>query len=598
MVVVVGVVATLVAFAFSMSSRNQSATSEFSAGTDEAQGLIQDRVSEYADLLWDLRAYFGTVEFVTRVDFNAFVSGESVPDRYPGTTALGFSPVVQSGDVSAFERDIRADSSLQSGGYPDFEVTSSDTGSTLLPIAYIEPLAGNEQVFGLDVAGDEAGNEAVASAVTTGLTAAGAPLVTDGDEGRLLVMILALYDGGGVPPDETGREAGFEGVVAGLYSVDEMLAGALGDDPLVDVEIYDAGLASAAGSLPPSEGTLLYDSDGGLDALDSEGAATPNREVLTTVGGRRWRLFFTPGPGYDSGGLTFPLAVVVVGLVLTALIGALVLERARSRERAEALTEDMTGDLNLRERQLKRATADIVRSNRDLERYATIAAHDLQEPLRSILAYSDLLHRKYEESLDKEVVDYIDRMAQAAERMRTLVTDLLAYARLETADHRTRSVDLNSVIEAAISDLTFLIDESGATIQVARLPTVMGNERELIGVFSNLLSNALKYRDPSRAPVVRVSAKRVGEEWLLRVADNGIGIAPDYHLRIFELFRRLGPRDDGAGTGLGLAICARTVVQHGGRIWVESEEGQGATFLFTLPVGQPARVEPTAQDWR
>jgi signal transduction histidine kinase len=143
-----------------------------------------------------------------------------------------------------------------------------------------------------------------------------------------------------------------------------------------------------------------------------------------------------------------------------------------------------------------------------------------------------------------------------------------------------------------------LIDETGATIQVASLPTVMGNERELIGVFANLMSNALKYRDPSRAPVVRVSAKRVGEEYLMRVADNGIGIAPDYHLRIFELFRRLGPRDDGAGTGLGLAICARTVVQHGGRIWVESEEGQGATFLFTLPARQSVKTRPTAEDWR
>jgi signal transduction histidine kinase len=597
-VAVIGVAATLVAFAFSMSERNRAATNEFASGAEEAQTLITDRVSEHADLLWDLRAYFGTIEFVTRDDFSTFVSGESVPERFPGTRALGFSPVVQSGDVAAFERDIRSDTSVDPGGYPDFEVNGGDSGSTLLPITYIEPLDGNESAFGYDVAADGAGSEAVDAAVATGLPAAGAPLLADEPDGPLLVMLLALYDGDGVPSDESVRVSRFEGVVLGLYSVDEMMAGVLGDEPLADVEIYDAGLASAAGSLPPSEESLLYDSSGDLDALDSDAAPRPNREVLTTVGGRRWRLFFTPGPSFDRGGIGVPLAVVAVGLVLTALIGALLFERARSRERAEALTEDMTGDLNLRERQLKRATADIVRSNRDLERYATIAAHDLQEPLRSILAYSDLLHRKYEEDLDKEVVDYIDRMGQAAERMRTLVTDLLAYARLETADHRTRSVDLNRVMEAAISDLTFLIDETGATIQVASLPTVMGNERELIGVFANLMSNALKYRDPSRAPVVRVSAKRVGEEYLMRVADNGIGIAPDYHLRIFELFRRLGPRDDGAGTGLGLAICARTVVQHGGRIWVESEEGQGATFLFTLPARQSVKTRPTAEDWR
>lgn len=593
----VGLVVTIVAVGVTLWSRDTDADREFEDAADDARALILARTESYGDLLWDLRAYFGTTDFVTREAFRTFVEGESVEARYPGTQALGFSPVVAADDARAFERDIRDDTSLVDDGYPDFEITTTGDDATLLPVTYLEPLEGNESAFGFDISGDEAGAEAVEAAVDTGEVTAGAPLLVGPDEGRLLMTFLALYDGGEVPETEAQRADRFEGVVLGLFSVDQVLEGVLGDDPTVDVEIYDAGSASAAGSIPPSAQTVLYDGDGRLDAVDPDGAPSPHHEVLTTLGGRRWSLFFTPGPGFDSGSALPAVVIGGLGLVLTALVAALILQSARAREQAAALALDMSGDLSLRERQLQRATEDIVRSNRDLERYATIAAHDLQEPLRSILAYADLLDRKYKDSLDPEVADYIDRMGHAAERMRTLVTDLLAYARLETSDNRAERVDLDLVFRAAVDDLVFLIEETGASVRADDLPTVTGNERELIGVFSNLLSNALKYRDPSRAPVVRVTAERSGEEWLISVADNGIGIAPDYHLRIFELFRRLGPRDDSAGTGLGLAICARTIAQHGGRIWVDSDEGQGATFHFTLPIWQPRKARPTAEDW-
>lgn len=590
MVAAVGVVLTIVAFAVTWTGRSNDARAAFDTATDDAEALVLARAEEYASLLWDLRAYFGTTDFVTRADFRAFVEGESVDERFPGTQALGFSPVVERSDASDFEEAIRDDTSLVDDGYPDFEIATGGDHRTLLPVTYLEPLEGNERAFGFDLSGDEAGAEAVEAAVGSGEVTAGAPLLVGGD-GRLLMTFLALYDGGGVPELEDERVDRFEGIVLGLFAVDEVMEGVLGDDPLVEVEIYDAGSASAAGTVPPSEQTVLFDGDGRLDAVDPGAAPSPNRKVLTTLGGRRWLLFFTPGPGYEPGSVVGPLVIAGLGLVLTALVTALILQSARAREQAAALALDMSGDLTLREQQLQRATEDIVRSNRDLERYATIAAHDLQEPLRSILAYSDLLDRKYKDTLDPEVADYIGRMGQAAERMRTLVTDLLAYARLETVDNRTGRVDLDTVFRAAVDDLAFLIEETGASVQASELPTVTGNERELIGVFSNLLSNALKYRDPSRPPVVRVDAERKGDEWLISVADNGIGIAPDYHLRIFELFRRLGPRDDSAGTGLGLAICARTVAQHGGRIWVESEEGQGATFYFTLPAWKPTKPQ-------
>jgi signal transduction histidine kinase len=411
----------------------------------------------------------------------------------------------------------------------------------------------------------------------------------------LLVVFLAYYADGGVPP-EPARAEQFEGVVLGIYQLDGtpddpgMMTDVLGPEPEVNLEIFDSGPANAPSLIAPDDANLLYDSDDELDGVDPGSAPRPNRQVTLDVLNRRWTIFYTPGPGFSSGSSFLPFILGLSGILVTGLLGALVVALARSRRRAADLAEQMTESLVGRERELSQANANMVRSNTDLERYATIAAHDLQEPLRSILAYADLLQRKHGEEMTDEVSDYVVRMSQAAQRMRTLVTDLLAYARLEQKERRDERVDLSDCVRAALGDLNFLIEDAGATIEVDRLPMVYGSSRELIGVFSNLLSNALKYRSPERTPLVRISAERKGNEWVIAIADNGLGIAPDYHMRIFELFRRLGPRDDNSGTGLGLAICARTVAQHGGRIWVESEEGQGSTFWFTLPVKKDERA--------
>jgi light-regulated signal transduction histidine kinase (bacteriophytochrome) len=221
-------------------------------------------------------------------------------------------------------------------------------------------------------------------------------------------------------------------------------------------------------------------------------------------------------------------------------------------------------------------------SNRELERFATIAAHDLQEPLRTILTFTDLIERRYGQTLNTEARDYLLRVAGAAARMRALIEDLLTYARIGQAERRFEPVDLRESLNEAVANLEPLIIETGATIHAGELPVVTGNPQGLTQLFTNLLSNAMKYR-LAEAPRVEITAERQGKEWVIAVADNGKGIDPTYHDRIFELFRRLEPRGGASGTGLGLAICARVVDVHGGRIWVRSAVGKGATFYFTLP---------------
>lgn len=278
--------------------------------------------------------------------------------------------------------------------------------------------------------------------------------------------------------------------------------------------------------------------------------------------------------GVDPDTLT-PLLLAGSGAVITVLVTSLAFVVVRGRVRAEELERELADRLHARE-------LDLEQSNKELERFATIAAHDLQEPLRTILTFTDLVERRYGAQLPDDARDYVLRVAGAAARMRALIEDLLTYARVGQADRRLEPVDLASVVDEAREDLSQLVEESGARIEVAPLPTVMGNPQGLRQLITNLLSNAMKYRLGDE-PIVRITCERVGFEWQISVTDNGRGIDRANHERIFELFRRL-ERGDKAGTGLGLAICARVVDAHGGRIWVRSSLGKGATFTFTLPV--------------
>ena len=271
----------------------------------------------------------------------------------------------------------------------------------------------------------------------------------------------------------------------------------------------------------------------------------------------------------------FPVAVGAAGILATLVLAASVVVGARTRSSAEAVAEQITDQLADREHQLEQA-------DREIERFATIAAHDLQEPLRTILTFTDLMERKYGQTLDTEARDYLLRVAGAAARMRNLIEDLLTYARIGQAERRFENVDLRECLNEAVANLESAIAESGATIRAGQLPTVRGNPQGLTQLFTNLLSNAIKYR-LADAPEVMVTAEEGDREWVVAVQDNGKGIDPVNHERIFELFRRLEPRGGAAGTGLGLTICARVVDVHGGRIWVRSAVGKGATFYVALP---------------
>lgn len=250
-------------------------------------------------------------------------------------------------------------------------------------------------------------------------------------------------------------------------------------------------------------------------------------------------------------------------------------ERLRAEEDVRRLNAEL-------EKRVQERTVELSRTNEELRQFAYVASHDLQEPLRTIGSYAQLLAKRYKGSLDSDADDFIQYIVGGVSRMHTLLNDMLAYSRVTQSEGKVLlPAHTEAVLESAILNLEALVKETRTAITHDPLPVVMGDEIQLGQVFQNLISNAIKYRG-SVDPRIHISVRQEDGDWVFTVKDNGIGIDPQYHERIFGIFKRLHGREL-PGTGMGLAICKRIIERHGGRIWVESGTGSGSRFHFTIP---------------
>jgi PAS domain S-box-containing protein len=240
-------------------------------------------------------------------------------------------------------------------------------------------------------------------------------------------------------------------------------------------------------------------------------------------------------------------------------------------------------ELKKAENILKLKIGELTHLNEELEQFAYISSHDLQEPLRMITSYLQLLQRKYQGNLDDKADKYINFAIDGAARMQNLIIDLLEYSRVGTVDEEPESIDCEFILDKVLSNIKAVIKENNATISHDPLPEVMADSTQLVQVFQNLILNGIKFHG-EETPKIHIAAEKKASEWVFSVQDNGIGIDPQYSERIFEIFKRLNSRERYPGTGIGLAICKKIIERHGGRIWVESELGKGSTFYFTLPI--------------
>ena len=287
---------------------------------------------------------------------------------------------------------------------------------------------------------------------------------------------------------------------------------------------------------------------------------------------------FTVRMTTKGGGVAREIAVTLNGLID--------LNQSLSRRRAALIQKNFelqTAENMLRERtrELAERVEDLARSNTELERFAYVASHDLREPLRMVTSYTKLLARRYKGRLDRDADEFINYAVDGAVRMEQLIEDLLLYSRMGVRDLLFKPVDCEIVLTRALANLQTALQESGALVTHDPLPTVMGDDTQLVQVFQNLIGNGIKFRG-EMTPCVHVSVNERPEEWVFAIQDNGMGIDPQYADLIFVIFQRLHSRAEYSGSGIGLAICKKVVESHAGRIWLESQLGKGATFYFTI----------------
>lgn len=280
--------------------------------------------------------------------------------------------------------------------------------------------------------------------------------------------------------------------------------------------------------------------------------------------------------GFAVGGIDYVTKPLDGAEVLARIDTHLTLHRLRLR--LEEQNQQLQAEIAAR----RDTEAALLRSNTELEQLAYVASHDMQEPLRMVASYLQLVAQRYKGRLDADADEFIGYAVDGAKRMQALINDLLAYSRVGTKARPFEPTDCNRIVEIALGNLAIAIAESGAKVTRDPLPAVMGDASQLLQLFQNLIGNALKFKrvDPV---TVHIGAELAGDAWRISVSDNGIGIAQEYFERIFVLFQRLHGRGDYPGTGIGLAICKKIVERHGGEIGVRSTVGEGTTFSFTIP---------------
>jgi len=535
---------------------------------DQARAVataIDQRMRETTQLLLGTGALSTVRDQATPRELHDFLAAQDVDARFPGTLGILHATLVRPGDAAAYAARTRREIAASGLDYPPFRIHPTPRAGTrrLLVVDRVDPVTPSTRALGLDLLSDRARRLTALRALRSGLPAAGPPAVPLGDQGTgLAVMIM-------VPVLD--RAGAAHGLVYGAFRMDRLMRAVVGELPHgARAELYDIGLVSLGGAAPARPFHVAGPRSVPLRADDATQIQT------LSVGGRRWALAYRQ-PNVELAGLdrAAPWLVLATGMLVSLLAAALLRALASSRRRAVRLAEGMTVELRERETELQASHAE-------LEHFAHLASHDLQEPLRTITSYAGLLQRRSADQLDERSQTWLRFISEGAARMSDLIADLLEYSRTGRAHGEPEPAALADAWDAAVANLAEAIARNGATVTRDELPVVDARRAELVSLLQNIIGNALKYRgdDP---PNVHAEARRRDDRWEVRVRDNGIGIDPRFHDRVFGLFQRLHTADEYPGTGMGLAIVRKIAEANGGSVRLESEPGRGTTFIIDLP---------------
>jgi signal transduction histidine kinase len=535
---------------------------------------LESRVRAYGGVLYGVRGLFGASDHVTAAEFHASHQARSVEERYPGVKVVGYADLLRRSNLRARSRQVRREVRASGLAYPYFRVNPrpGPTTDRVAPITYLEPQATNEPAFGLDFLSEPRRRAAVDRTVASGLPEATAPvrLIQEPGRQRGFLVMLSVDDASGLTI----------GVAYAAFRMGDLVDQiAPPEDRHAALEVYDLGPTTEP-PVPIERAESMYDTDTRKQVLTPHASGHGSHTMRLEVMGRRWAVYYAPDRSLAAPDQALlNLLPLLIAAVLAGLAAWMLGTSLRTERRAVALAERMT-------QSLRESQTELARSNAELERFAYVASHDLREPLRTITGFLGLLSRRHRFRLDDEGREFIDLAVAGAKRMDSLIAELLEYSRTGRSAEPT---DLEAAWSVAVRNLSAAISETGAEVTASPLPVVMADRGEMVQVLQNLLGNAIKYHGGPN-PRVHAEAVRRGDEWEVSVCDDGAGIDPRHHERIFVLLQRLHRDDEVEGTGMGLAICKKIVEHHGGRIWVDSAEGEGARFTFALPAAEPAAV--------
>ncbi len=595
-------IATSVAMGWmSWRSDTSAVAAQFHDEVAERAGLLDRQLVLDLGVLHSLKVLYDTSEDVSRQDFSTVAMG--ILKRHPNVQALEWIPKVPHEERPAYETSARSD------GYRDFQITQRASQGQMIqaevrphyfPVYFVEPLVGNELAVGFDLASSSTRLHALVDSQNSGrlLATASITLVQETGDQKGFLGLLPIYDG--APTSATERTRLLRGFVLGVFRIGDIFQSASprklpGDRGHVAISLIDE--SAGAGNAVLHRQSLTDDS-----RLVHQFSY---RKALKDVAGRHWAIVATPTGDYISAQRSWaPLIALLVGLTFTALLSVYLRLISTRTAQVERLVERRTNELQEANTALEKYTIDLEHSNRELQSFAHVASHDLQEPLRKVQMFGDRLMERCSGELSEQGQDYVARMHSATSRMQTLIDDLLAFSRVTTKNQSLEVVDLARIAKLVLSDLETRIEQTGGTVHVNDLPTIHADRTQMHQLLQNLIGNALKFHRPGQPPIVKVHGSILNGKggngvqdmdgqavFELTVQDNGIGFEEKYRDRIFTIFQRLHGRSAYEGTGVGLAVCRKVAERHGGDISVNSVPSQGSTFVVRLPISHSAEEE-------
>ena len=548
--------------------------SRFEETTQATQETIERRTKAYLDAIFGARGLLYASRTVDRAEWESYVRGIEPEDRLTGLQALGFAEYLGPGEREAYVREAREQGlgglrpDLESGGerpayYPLKFVSPSDEAN--LERVNYDVYTEVEHRTAMDAARDTGSPQATGTVSV--LTGRAPGSVADLALRPGFAVYLPVYQKGEPQGTVKERRRALRGFVVGFFRWDGLLDGVFGGgfDPAIDFELYDS--QDVASSQP------LYDSDR-VKRAGSGGEDSPfSEESRLEVAEREWSLYFATLPGFeDDAGSDLPLFVLLSGVAVSLLLFGITWLLVRSRTRAERASKD-----------LEEANRELESANGELEAFSYSVSHDLRAPLRSIDGFSRILLEDYADRLDEEGEDFLGRVRAASKHMDTLIDDLLDLSRVSRGPLRREVIDLSVVATGIIQKLKASQPERKVRFIVEEGVVAFGDANLVAVALENLLGNAFKFTQKEDEATIEFGAiSQLGGGVVYYVRDDGAGFDPRYADKLFGAFQRLHGPEEFEGTGIGLATVARIVHRHGGRVWAESEVGEGATFYFTL----------------